>query len=132
MAATRVVFDTSLFVEYVRQKDKRNTQFHRFASIYAPTTTSITVFELWFGARTRKAIKTVESLLLGIPILSFGEDAALIAATEQNRLREKNQQVDIRDLFIASIAIANDLPFVTLNKKHFSHFLSLEFAKVPQ
>lgn len=132
MAVARVIFDTSLFVEYVRQKEKQNTTFHRFASIYEPVTTSITVFELWFGARTPNAMETVEKLLWGIPILPFTDDAAIIAAKEQNRLRKKNQQIDIRDLFIASIAIANDLPFVTLNEKHFNHFSSLRIAEIPE
>lgn len=130
MAVAKVIFDTSLFVEYVRRKEKRNTMFHKFASNYKPTTTSITVFELWFGARTPKAIETVEGLLWGIPILPFANDAAIIAANEQNRLRKKNQQVDVRDLFIASIAIANNLPFVTLNEKHFNHFSSLKIAEI--
>ena len=62
--------------------------------------------------------------------MPFANDAAIIAAKEQNRLRKKNQQVDVRDLFIASIAIANDLPFVTLNEKHFNHLSSLKIAEI--
>ena len=64
-------------------------------------------------------------------ILFLDDDAAMIAAQEQNRLRKKNQQVDIRDLFIASIVLANDLPLVTHNQKHFVNFGNLRFAEVP-
>ena len=66
-----------------------------------------------------------------IPILFLDDDAAMIAAQEQNRLRKKNQQVDIRDLFIASIVLANDLPLVTHNQKHFVNFGNLRFAEGP-
>ncbi|MFQ5675338.1 MAG: type II toxin-antitoxin system VapC family toxin [bacterium] len=59
----------------------------------------------------------------------YTNDNIYNAAKEQNHLRKKNQQVDVRDLFIASIAIANDLPFLTLNKKHFNYFSSLKIAE---
>jgi len=69
-------------------------------------------------------------LLKDIAVFSFTEDAAKIAALEQNRLRSQNKIVDIRDLFVASIAIANDLPVATLNRKHFRNISAVQLFSI--
>lgn len=130
MEAAKVIADTNIFVEYVRKRSKQNTSLYKIASSHILVTTSITVFELYFGARTPVAIETISQLLKDIAVFSFTEDAAKIAALEQNRLRSQNKIVDIRDLFVASIAIANDLPVATLNRKHFRNISAVQLFSV--
>ncbi len=130
MEAAKVIADTNIFVEYVRKRNKQNTSLYKIASSHTLVTTSITVFELYFGARTPDAVQTISQVLKDMAVFSFTDEAAKIAAIEQNRLRSRNKIVDIRDLFVASIAIANDLPVATLNRKHFRNVGALHLLDV--
>jgi len=53
-------------------------------------------------------------------VLLFDKKVARIAVEINIDLKRKSKQISIPDLFIAATAIANNLLFATLNKKHFS------------
>jgi tRNA(fMet)-specific endonuclease VapC len=48
------------------------------------------------------------------------------------RLRAKNQLIEIRDLLIAATALTHDLPLMTLNSGHFSRVGALQLLAPPQ
>lgn len=52
-------------------------------------------------------------------VLPFYKGVAKVAADINRDLKGKRKQIAIPDLFIAATAITNNLPFATLNKKHF-------------
>ena len=52
-----------------------------------------------------------------------------VAVAINKELKNKRKQIDIADLFIAAIAIGNELPFVTLNKKHFERIDRLQVVE---
>ncbi len=52
-------------------------------------------------------------------VLPFDKGVAKVAVDINSDLKRKRNQIAIPDLFIAATAIANNLPFATLNKKHF-------------
>lgn len=85
---------------------------------------------MYFGARTPDAVQTISQLLKDMVVFSFTDESAKIAAVEQNRLRSRNKIGDIRDLFVASIALANDLPVATVNRKHFRNIDALKLFAV--
>jgi tRNA(fMet)-specific endonuclease VapC len=45
-----------------------------------------------------------------------------------NALKRKRKQIDIADLFIAATALSNNLPFATLNLKHFERIDNLQIV----
>ena len=79
----------------------------------------ITLAELWAGVlaagdtETRaRRIQTVDSYSV-LPALPVNEDAARHWARLRYRLAENGRRLNVNDLWIASIALAHDLPLVT-------------------
>ena len=60
-----------------------------------------------------------KEFLQRITILSFDSSEVAKASLINKELKKNRKQIDIADLFIAATAMANNLPFATLNKKHF-------------
>jgi predicted nucleic acid-binding protein len=61
--------------------------------------------------------------------LAFDTSAAKVAVELNKELKRKRKLIDIADLFIAATAIANNLPFATLNKKHFDRIDGLSIIE---
>lgn len=119
MADKTILIDTSLFIDYFRKTDKTKTrlvqlslQGEKFAI------SSITEYEIYCGA-TSAQIQFWQDLLAQITVLPFDSLAALIAVDIEQKLKKIRRSIDKADLFIAATAIANNLPFDTLNRKHF-------------
>ena len=62
-------------------------------------------------------------------ILPFTEKSSKIAGEIMAELRRKQNLIDIRDLFIGSICIENDVPLLTQNISHFERIKGLEIVK---
>lgn len=58
-------------------------------------------------------------------VLSFDQSVVKIAVKVNNELKRKRKQIDQADLFMACTALSHNLPFATLNKKHFERIDSL-------
>jgi predicted nucleic acid-binding protein len=79
-------------------------------------TTSVNVFELWYG---RKKQELIFELFESLRLLALGSNAARLAADILRSLKEKGMLIDLRDAFIAAMCIRQDVELLTLNKKHF-------------
>ena len=60
-----------------------------------------------------------------VTVLPFDKKAAKIALEINKELKRKRKLIDTADLFIAATALAINLSFVTLNKKHFENIDTL-------
>ena len=60
-----------------------------------------------------------KNLLQKTKVLALDEVVAQAAVNINKELKKKRKQIEMADLFIAATAVANKLPFATLNKKHF-------------
>jgi len=112
-----ICLDTNIIIDSIARKEDalklvRNLDFiDTFLC-----TTSVNVFELWQGERPLEKITyTINTLV----VFDFDKDSAKIAGRIMKILKKEGKQLDMRDLFIASICIKNDLKLFTLNKKHF-------------
>lgn len=90
--------------------------------------TAITVAEIYHGAYTSKdrtrALKDSEELLNRFAVLNLDYESGRIWG--QLATSMKSNTIGDRDLFIASIAIANRQTLITKNKKHFERVTSLD------
>ncbi|NHI03648.1 hypothetical protein DYY67_2284 [Candidatus Nitrosotalea sp. TS] len=90
--------------------------------------TAITVAEIYHGAYTSKdrtrALKDSEELLNRFAVLNLDYESSRIWG--QLATSMKSNTIGDRDLFIASIAIANRQTLITKNKKHFERVTSLD------
>jgi predicted nucleic acid-binding protein len=125
---TRVLVDTSIFIEYFRKENKRDTKLYRIKEKgYDIVTSSICYFEYMAGSKNKEFD---EVLFKNIDIVDFDRQQAYIASKIFKRLKQKNTLIEFRDILISSSAIALDMPFVTLNKKHFKRIENLMLLEV--
>ena len=120
-----MVVDTSIFIEFLRAKDKTKTALYLIpddAQIYI---SSVTLYELLMGAYSPEKVKDIRILTEDIPVLAFNEDVANKAAETYHQLRQANKMIEFRDIFIAATCIVNNLPVKTLNKKHYDRIEGL-------
>jgi len=120
-----MVVDTSIFIEFLRAKDKTKTALFQIPDDELIYVSSVTIYELMIGAYTPEKINDIKILTDDIPVLSFNEEVASQAAEIYHQLRLKNKMIEFRDIFIAATCIVNDLPVKTLNKKHFDRIIGL-------
>lgn len=125
MADKIVLADTSILIDYFRKTDKQNSVLiHLFDQGYDFTISAISYYEIYSGTSTNQ-LPFWKILLQKTRVLALDEVVAQAAISINKELKKKRKQIAIADLFIAATAIANRLPFATLNKKHFDRIDTL-------
>ncbi|WP_423146245.1 type II toxin-antitoxin system VapC family toxin [Rubrolithibacter danxiaensis] len=124
-----ILVDTSILIDLFRKTDKRNSRLVALVRQgYTFSISAITEYEIYAGA-TEPQKSYWEDLLNKIEVLPFDQAVVKLAVDINNSLKKKRKQIGIADLFIAATAIANKLPFATLNIKHFERVDDLEFVE---
>ena len=126
MENRKVVVDTSVFIEFLRAKDKTQTTLYQIPDSTNICISSVTLYELLMGATDESKAKDVSALTNDLIILSFSESIAKEASLIYHKLRKQNKMIEFRDIFIAATCIINGMPIVTLNKKHFERIKDLK------
>ena len=119
MANSRILVDTSVFIDFLRKDKKDKTILWHLQENYSCTMSVVTLFELLCGAKTDKHLTDVNTLKKWIENLPFDDQVAENAATIFRKLKVKNRLIEFRDIFIAATAYEHKLPIATLNEKHF-------------
>ena len=119
MANKVILVDTSILIDYYRKTDKENSVWITLVRQgYSFAISAVTKYEIYSGA-TSSQLSFWNNILEVVVILPFNEITVDTAVMINSTLKKKRKQLDIADLFIAATAVANNLPFATLNKKHF-------------
>jgi len=120
------VLDTNFLIDLLRNKAGIKDIADSFED---PKTTTINTFELYYGARhsakPEKGISEISNLLNSIEVLEFDKFAAQKAAYIHAELMMSGNPVDILDVLIAGIVIANKEELVTRDVGHFSRIPGL-------
>ena len=129
MADKIILADTSILIDYFRKTDKANSKWiNLFDQGYDFSISAITHYEIYSGA-TSNQLSFWESVLNRTAVIPFDKIVAQAAVEINNSLKRKRKQIEMADLFIASTAISNDLPFLTLNKMHFDRIDNLRLME---
>ena len=120
-----MVVDTSIFIDFLRAKDKTKTVLFQIPDETHIYISSVTLYELLMGAYSPDKVNDIKILTEDLPVLPFNEDVAHKAAEIYHQLRQVNKMIEFRDIFIAATALVYNLPVKTLNKKHFSRVSGL-------
>ncbi|MCU0348467.1 MAG: type II toxin-antitoxin system VapC family toxin [Saprospiraceae bacterium] len=123
-----MVIDSSIFIEYLRSRDRQNTTLVNLPEVPALYVSDVTVFELFMGAKDESKWNDDEAILAPLVKLPFDTEAAIEASKIFQFLQKQGNIIEFRDIFIAAIAIANKLPLKTLNNKDFSRIPDLQLA----
>ena len=129
MANKVIMVDTSILIDFYRKTNKNNTIWISLVrQEYEFAISTITKYEIYAGA-TQGQMEFWDKVLQAISILPFDEDCVGAAVNINTDLKRKRKLIDVADLFIAATAIANNLSFVTLNRKHFDRIDNLNIIE---
>ncbi|MCW5199862.1 type II toxin-antitoxin system VapC family toxin [Desulfobulbus sp. F1] len=119
------LFDTDIITN-VLKKQPSQCLLERLALIpkHQQHISTVTVSEIVYGAmkssRPTYHLNNLEQILLpSVNVVSFDTKAACVCGRFRAELEKKGQPLDLADLEIASIAIAEDLILVTGTIRHF-------------
>lgn len=118
--------DTEVVIDYIRDKKPCSEWADNALRRYSCCVTSITIYELKFGIVFAGRKDAYASMLAELPVLNFEQKAALIAGEIHAKLCLNRQDIGPKDVFIASICIANNCALLTKNKKHFERVKNLK------
>jgi tRNA(fMet)-specific endonuclease VapC len=125
MESSRVVVDTNIFINYLRARDKRNTDLYKIPDSKRIYISSVTLYELLMGATNEQKREDVQLLTEDTIVLPFDEEVSIRASEIYHELRKSNQMIDFRDIFIAATCLVHNLPIMTTNKNHFQKIQGL-------
>jgi len=120
---TKVILDTSILVDFIRNKEDAISFVNSLSEKYEVCTTDINVFELYYGAHISNRVDgnaaIVKGLLSTFHVFSTTIESAEISAKILADLDKNGQKIEIKDVLIAGICLINSCPIATYNKRHF-------------
>jgi len=114
-----ILIDTDIAVEYLRNRDKGSSELLRLLQSHVIYISAISEFELCLGARTNRHWEDLEMVFSRLVLIPFDFGCGRISADIWKNRELAHQHLEIKDIFIAGIAIHEDLWLRTFNEKHF-------------
>jgi len=121
-----ILIDTDIVIDYLRGRDKSSTELIKLMQEHNLFLSSVSEFELYLGAKTARHQNDLEILFSELEVISFDFGCGKIAADIWKDTQSRHQHIEIKDIFIASIAIHNDIWLKTFNIKHFQGIKGLK------
>jgi len=127
-----ILIDTNIIIDYFRQKDKRQTIFHRTFNFKKDRSAAIcltTISELWSGASMENQNNQVmvEQFLSAIEIVRNNVETAKVTG---KLMREMKDWISFQDAEIAACALYHKLPLLTLNQKGFRKIKEIKLLPI--
>lgn len=115
-----IVIDTSVIITHFRSKSGGVSLFEMAVEHYDSCFISaVTAWEIEYGAHRAGRPSDLADILELVEVLPFGLTEARAAARIYADLKRRNQEIGIRDTFIAATCLAAQLPLLTDNIEHF-------------
>lgn len=121
-----ICLDTDVLIEHKRavRKNKKETLLYKLSEKYSIAVSVITVFELLRGDNSNEDKFWMEFFdTVHIFVLDF--ESCRIASKIDKELTTSGNKLDVRDIFIASICIKNNVPLASNNQRHFERIKEL-------
>lgn len=125
-----ILADTDVLIDYLSDIEPVASQVTAHITAEILQTTAITCFELLSGAGENKRGDSARRLVAAISILPLDQAAAVRAATLRRQLEGEGFSIGMADSLIAGIALVNELPLLTRNRKHFEKIEGLRLVPV--
>lgn len=126
-AVAMILAETDVLIDFLRgggAAERVSQEIERGAL----ATSAISRFELMSGAQTKRQHRSISDLLTVLPLLSFDEKAADLAALTRLELERQGQRIGMADLMIAGIVLAHGTRLLTRNRRHFERIPRLELV----
>jgi tRNA(fMet)-specific endonuclease VapC len=121
-----MVIDTSIFIEFLRKKDKTKTVLYSIPRNTQLAISFVTLYELLTGATDKSKKQDVKILTEDLLVLPFDQEVAKKSGEIYHQLRKENNLIEFRDIFIAATCLVYEMPIKTLNQKHFKRIKNLQ------
>ncbi len=131
MATRELLVDTSIVIDHLRKQNKSSTTLVKAAATHTLYISTIVEFELFAGALDTQKQNDLHVILERCTVVPFTSEIAQNAAKIYQQLRQQNQLIEMRDIFIGATAIVYNLPLLTINSKHFIRIERLKIAPLP-
>ena len=119
MSAEKILIDTSVWIEYFRNKKSpiasKMDEILDMGEVFVP---KVVMAELMQGAKSTKEISVIEDFLDAFHVVDHKEDCWLKAGRLSFDLKKKGKYIHILDCYIAVIAKEYGCKIFTLNR-HF-------------
>ena len=133
MENREILVDASVIIEFLRKQNKKDSVLWKAKEKGCDCIVStITIFELYAGAKSDRHKDDLKRLLKWFNVVSFTENIAKKSAEIYLKLKKKNDQIEFRDIFIGATAIEKDLTLLTLNKRHFSRIPEIKIINIAE
>jgi len=126
MDVPRYCLDTNVLIDFLKNREPGASAVEKAVKEAECYIAAVTAYELLFGvARAKKQIG--EDVLLGVmTILPLDGDVARQAASLHALLIQANQDIGVKDVFIAATCLVHDVAILTSNRRHFARVPGLE------
>ncbi|MGH9497650.1 MAG: type II toxin-antitoxin system VapC family toxin [Terriglobales bacterium] len=121
-----ILADTDVLIDYLAGTYPIAGRMKSYIESDGLQTTAVSCFELLSGAGENRRGDEVRRLLTAIPVLALDREAATQAALVRQQLTSDGFSIGMGDSLIAGIALANDLPLFTRNRRHFENIRNLD------
>ena len=117
--------DTSLIVDYLRENKKSASFLNSLNKVIIST---ITVAEIYQGAKNKKDLKSIKKLFKFFKILPIDEKISQLSLKLLEKYTLSNGLLILNSI-IAATAMQNNLTLITGNFKHFKMIKGLKVEK---
>ncbi len=125
----KICLDTDFLVDFLRGKDDSVAFVSEKEGTAVLSTTYVTLYELYVGAyksgNPAGEIASLENLKKQLQLLNLSDSSVRLAGQVRADLMKKGELIDVRDLLIGTVALANGFSIKTKNKRHFSRIPGL-------
>ncbi len=122
--------DTSVIISFLRKEKKETALLWKIKDTAECFMSSITLFELLSGVKTERHLEDIRKITKWIEPIYFDDDIAEVAASIFRTLRQRNQIIEYRDIFIAATAKFYNFRIATLNTEHFKRIDGLTLLDI--
>ncbi len=124
-----VIVDTSVFINFLKGKEKYAMEVTALLEMNRVVTTGIIIAELMQGIRKQEEEEHIADIMTSINILEIPTELWIKAGKLSSSLRRKGITLPLTDIAIAAIAIDYNLSLFTLDK-HFEKIPGVKVYKI--
>jgi tRNA(fMet)-specific endonuclease VapC len=125
----RILADTTIWIEFFRGRSKIADHVESLLLGNAVCTCGVVMFEILQGLKSEGEKNKILSILEGLPYVEMIRKMWQNAAELSIVLKKGGVTLPLSDIFIAAIAIENDLFVFTLDK-HFEQIPNLKLYRI--
>jgi tRNA(fMet)-specific endonuclease VapC len=123
-----LIADTDVLIDFLRGRGDEARRVELELKTGSLSTTAISAFELWVGAKSPQEKAAVGTLLNALSVVPLDAVSADEAGQVFRQLEVKGLTIGMADSLIAGICLSRGALLLTRNKKHFSRVPGLKLC----